>query len=92
MHGNVQEWCLDYFSKYDSNSIPIPDPLIITYNKNGVIRGGGWKSRPEQCRSASRLKTYGTPTIKLNRDDKLYEDTGFRVVCRPPVITEKGND
>ena len=89
MHGNVQEWCLDYFSKYELNSIPIPDPLITTNNKFGVIRGGGWKSRPEQCRSASRLKTNGTPTIRLNWDDKLYEDTGFRIVCRPPVITEK---
>lgn len=56
MHGNVKEWCLDSFKSnptyYNDNGI---DPL--NYDESGtisVLRGGGFLSRPSECRSARR--------------------------------------
>ena len=79
MHGNVSEWCLDFFGKYN-DSQTMTDPICTDVSAWNVSRGGGWKSDPKECRSASRKKIRS-----VKRNDELYEDTGFRVVCRPPA-------
>jgi len=54
MHGNVYEWCQDWYGAYPSEGITNPSgPLSGVYK---IIRGGSWRSKPEDCRSASRLK------------------------------------
>jgi RNA polymerase sigma factor (sigma-70 family) len=52
MHGNLAEWCLDWFGMYSGNA---QDPAGELHSEAGrVLRGGVWGNRAEYCRSASR--------------------------------------
>ena len=55
MHGNVCEWCLDWY-KEDVQNIENPsvDPVGADSGSTRVIRGGSYNSDPQNCRSASR--------------------------------------
>jgi len=50
MHGNVFEWCLDWFSEDHYGKNPGgPDT-----GSDRVLRGGSWLNPPQYCRSADR--------------------------------------
>ena len=70
MHGNVEEWCHDWYQYYyPIGSIVDHVQLIATSDR--VLRGGNWADDPENLRAATRgssAPTYRFPTI------------GFRVV------------
>ena len=54
MHGNVWEWCGDWYATdYSHHSIAVDShgPLI---GKSRVLRGGGWFRNAIYCRSANR--------------------------------------
>ena len=70
MHGNVEEWCLDWYGDYSGD---VTDPKGPTEGKEGrVLRGGSWDSLACYCRSAYRDWHY--PGLSLNYS------AGFRVV------------
>lgn len=70
MHGNVVEWCSDwYHDEYYSNA-PLDDPKGPSKGAYRVFRGGSWCYGPWVCRSAFRRR--GSP---VERDYFL----GFRV-------------
>jgi len=52
MHGNVYEWCHDYYGSYPD--APTIDPLGPIRGRERVIRGGSFLSTAHQCRSAAR--------------------------------------
>ena len=52
MHGNVWEWCLDWYGDYPSGSVT--DPTGADEGSNRVLRGGGWNDHAGNCRSAYR--------------------------------------
>ncbi|XZE18017.1 formylglycine-generating enzyme family protein [Pirellulaceae bacterium SH449] len=77
MHGNVGEWCSDWHATYEDNSLR--DPAGPTNGNHRVVRGGGWRDKPQFVRSAWRSK---------NRPSNTEHDLGFRVALSSPEIPQ----
>ena len=55
MHGNVSEWCQDWYDHYVSNEVTDPKgPPDAPPDKSYVLRGGSWNDRARFIRSANR--------------------------------------
>ena len=68
MHGNVFEWCSDWYEAY--RSVETSDPQGARKGACRVLRGGSWYYPEAHCRSASR--------IALEPMIRTY-DMGFRL-------------
>ena len=56
MHGNVWEWCYDWFSSTYYTHSPSTDPVGPSDGIKRVTRGGAMRDTAKRCRSASRGK------------------------------------
>lgn len=72
MHGNVWEWCLDW---YGSLSSGVTNPKGPSSGTNRVRRGGSWRYHYDSCTSSTRSSV--TPSY-------THDDTGFRLVGNLP--------
>ena len=69
MHGNVREWCRDWYGDYPLGTSD--DPTGPADGDDRVLRGGSWPEPPMYCRSAFRFWGDQTGGGHVN---------GFRVV------------
>ena len=76
MHGNVLEWCLDWYGSYDGNAT---DPTGPVSGEMRVARGGCWDYGAKLCRSANRSCYYPS---------KRDNDVGFRLALVPGQMAE----
>ncbi|KPK64634.1 MAG: hypothetical protein AMK73_04560 [Planctomycetes bacterium SM23_32] len=81
MHGNVAEWCNDFYAEGYAPSLGGVDPRGPAEGDERVLRGGSWRSTADACRSSARYsEPPGFADVCFG-----YEAYGFRCVKAAPA-------
>jgi formylglycine-generating enzyme len=72
MHGNVWEWCADWYGDYPAGADS--DPTGPKSSASRVNRGGCWNRDAVYCRSAARSD---------DAPDSRFNNLGFRLALQP---------
>jgi hypothetical protein len=58
MHGNVWQWCHDFYAEGYYSASPSDNPKGPAMGKMRVLRGGAWDCAADKCRTAYRHKEF----------------------------------
>ena len=90
-HGNVNEWCWDYYGAYDTSQTT--DPTGAENGTRHVYRGGGWNDFAKNMRSAYRaagqadMKSYNLGVRLVRNADNAPAGT---LTAKEDIHPEKG--
>jgi hypothetical protein len=88
MHGNVSEWCRDWYQPDYYRASPRLDPQGPGGGTLRVARGGAWNDIATNCRSAKRFARSPANPSSQERGN----NTGFRIVLRLRPLDEPPPD
>jgi len=93
MHGNLQEWCSDYYDGKWYEKSPTNDPGGPAVGSNRVLRGSYWLDYNFHSRSAWRKSSpifrYPASGIRLVRTIDSSTTTASVTPVTPPVVAEQ---
>ncbi len=69
MHGNVSEWCNDFYGEY--STAPQTNPRGLEKGSDLAVRGGSWRDNAATCRVAARGRYFHNRSLNY---------IGFRIV------------
>lgn len=78
MHGNVEEWCMDWYAPYPTDGATLTDPTGPASGTMRVTRGGSHNTPERYLRSANRMAML---------PDDSHSLTGFRIVEETENVT-----
>ena len=77
MHGNVAEWCADFFDRDTYATSRSEDPQGPAQGSRRVMRGGSWFTNPRA----------GTSSAHMGINPSIHNEyNGFRLVLLPSIV------
>ena len=80
MHGNVSEWCQDWYGDYPRSAVT--DPVGPASGRDRVLRGGNWGGGgSDRCKCRTANRSHAPPSY-----NSAGFSNGFRVVMRLNLV------